>query len=160
MDEDGFRNYLFKGGISDSAANRCLRFVSEFEVYLQDGEQSKCLDDAQDEDLVAFVKMLDEDSKTKAKGYLWSLRYYYEFTSNVDLVNLAARMREERIDRKPIPLKEFRGVDPGYVKNLAEAGIKNVDQMLNAGATPKERIYPKQLTFPNLLFWNLSNWLI
>jgi hypothetical protein len=41
--------------------------------------------------------------------------------------------------RNPFKLKEFRGVDAGQIKNLIALGIKNADQMLNAGRTKKQR---------------------
>lgn len=139
MDEVGFRNYLKKGGRSTSAVNRCLRFVSEFENFLSEIKTGKHLDDAQGEDLVDFVMVLDARSKTKSKGYLWAIRYYYGYTDNEDMHILASRLREERIERKPFPLKNFRGVNAFYVNLLAEAGIKNVNQMLAAGGTKNER---------------------
>jgi hypothetical protein len=139
MDENGFRNYLIKGGRSTSAVNRCLGFLLEFEEYLQQNKLEKSLDDAQSDDLVEFVVMLDASSKTKAKKYLWAIRYYCDFTSNDELRDLAARLRAERIDSKPFPIKGFRSVDPRYVEKLAEVGIKNVNQMLAAGGTLKAR---------------------
>ena len=71
MDEDGFRDYLKKGGCSTSAVNRCLRFVAEFEDLLFMKETRRHLDEALGEDLVDFVFVLDAKSKTKSKGYLW-----------------------------------------------------------------------------------------
>jgi len=135
MDEEGFRKYLIKGGRSISAVNRCITFVAEFEDFLLGNQIGKGLEDAQGEDLIAFVLMLDASSKTKAKKYLWAIRYYYDFKGNGEIRDLAARMREERIDRKPFPLKEFRELDPEYIEKLTEKDINNVDQMLAAGWT-------------------------
>lgn len=64
MDEAGFRNYLKKGGRSTSSENRCIRFVSKFEDFLIKERQGKNLETADCEDLVAFVLMVEEDSKT------------------------------------------------------------------------------------------------
>ena len=139
MDEDRFSNYLIKGGRSTTAVNRCLTYVAEFEDFLKESNQGKTLDEAQGEDLVDYVLMLDASSNAKAKKHLWAIRYYYDYALNAELRDLTASLREERIDRKPFPLKEFRGVDPGYIEKLAIAGIENVVQMLAAGETLKDR---------------------
>ena len=79
------------------------------------------------------------DRSKQAKKHSWAIRYYYKFTSNDDMSDLAARLREERIERKPFPLREFRGVDKAEVALLAEVGIRNIDQMLNEGSTAEKR---------------------
>ncbi len=139
MDRDGFRGYLVKGGRSTSAINRCLRYVSDFEDFLLLQKVGKNLENARSEDLVEFVIMLDSEQKSKSKGYLWAIWYYCDFTSNIELRDCSSKLREERIERKPFPLKDFLGVDPRYVQLLAKAGIKNVSQMLSAGGQKKNR---------------------
>lgn len=139
MDKEGFRVYLKKGGRSPNAINRCLRFVSDFEDYLDEFKNGKKLADVIDQDLMDFVSMLDNESKTKAKGYLWAIRYYYDYISNDEIRDLAIRLRAQRIDRSPFSLNNFRGVNQNYVNILAGVGIKNVNQMLNSAATDEER---------------------
>jgi predicted flap endonuclease-1-like 5' DNA nuclease len=139
MDKEGFGLYLKKGGRSPSAVNRCMKFVSEFEDFLQNSRNGTQLEYVQADDLIEYVMMLDSVSKTKAKGYLWAIRYYYDFNSNEEIRDLAGILREERINRKPFSLKDFRGVDPVYVNTLAENGIRNIDQMLEAGGTLNDR---------------------
>jgi len=78
MDKEGFSVYLKKGGRSPSAVDRCARFVSEFEVFLSEKRNGKQLAEVTDQDLVNYVSVLDKDSKTNAKGYLWAIRYYYD----------------------------------------------------------------------------------
>jgi predicted flap endonuclease-1-like 5' DNA nuclease len=135
MDEDGFRRFLIRGGRSTSAVNRCIIFMSEFEDFLLENQNGVSLEEAQGEDLLAFISTMDASSKTKAKKYLWAIRYYYDFIANVQMRDLASNLREERMERNPLLLKEFRGVDPEYIQKLAENGIKNVDQILAAGGT-------------------------
>ena len=139
MDKEGFSVYLKRGGRSPSAINRCLKFVSEFEDYLHEFKNGKKLADVIDQDLMDFVSMLDNESKTKAKGYLWAIRYYYDFISNDEIRDLAVRLRSQRIDKIPFPLNNFRGVNQDYVNYLAGVGIKNVNQMLKSAATNEER---------------------
>jgi predicted flap endonuclease-1-like 5' DNA nuclease len=139
MDKEGFGLYLEKGGASPSAVNRCMIFVSEFENFLQDSRNGTQIEDVQADDLIEFVMMLDSVSKTKTKGYLWAIRYYYDYISNKQIRDLVSILREERIKRKPYSLKDFIGVDPIYINKLSENGIRNIDQMLEAGATLNDR---------------------
>lgn len=139
MDREGFRVYLQKGGRSPSATHRCLKFVSEFEDNLREYKDGKMLTEATDQDLLDFALKLDANSKTKAKGYLWAIRYYYDYVSDDDMKAYAGRLREQRIVRSPFSLKKFRGVNQDYVHTLADAGIYNINQMLNESAVPKQR---------------------
>ncbi len=91
------------------------------------------------EDLEGFVEWIEKKPKTSAKTYLWALRYYYEYASNELMCNVASELRQRRIKRVPFALKRFRGVDPEYLKKLATAGIRNVEQMLEAGRTRNGR---------------------
>jgi len=116
-----------------------MKFVSEFEIFLQDSRNKAQLEDVQADDLIEFVMMVNSVSKTKTKGYLWAIRYYYDYISIEEIRDLASILREERIKRKPFSLKDFRGVDPIYINKLAENGIRNIDQMLEAGATLNDR---------------------
>jgi hypothetical protein len=140
MDEKGFRLYLEKSGRSASAVNRCIRLVSDFENYLHASKQGTLLEDVKGEDLTDFVLRLDGESKTKAKGYLWAIRYYYDFRSNAEIRELAGMLRSERIERSPFALKKLRGVNSDYIDMLEDSGVNNVDQMLAAGATSNDRV--------------------
>ena len=46
--------------------------------------------------------------------------------------HLAGVLREERIERTPYPLANFRGVDTAHAAALAAGGIKHVQHMLAA----------------------------
>lgn len=137
MEED-FREFLNRGGRSESAAARVIRYVEEFRDYLRD-HHDRGLDEAQPEDLEAFVAAVERRPKASAKGHLWGIRYYYEYASNEDMQKLAGALREERIERRPFSLSGFRGVDPETVERLGTAGIRNVKQMLDAGKTRRDR---------------------
>jgi hypothetical protein len=139
MDEERFGSYLKRGGRSPSAVGRCVRHIREFERYLGEEKNGLALDEAGEADLEEFVAWIERDAKRSAKSHLWALGYYFEFTENVDLNRLAGVLREQRIKRRPLSLARFQGVPPERIERLAEAGIKNVDQMLQAGQNASAR---------------------
>jgi len=53
--------------------------------------------------------------------------------------DFAGLMKEERLDRKPFPLRGFRGVDRDHVETLATFGIRNTYHILQAEATGIDR---------------------
>ena len=67
---------------------------------------------------------------------------YYKSLGNLTLARQASEIREGMIEerRKSFPLRDFRGVDPGDIERLESAGIRNVQQMLEAGSTPEARL--------------------
>jgi predicted flap endonuclease-1-like 5' DNA nuclease len=135
MDEEGFGEFLRKGGRSQSAVKRCILYVREFETYIRNHKGSKKLGEASPENLEDFVEWIEKEPKTSAKTHLWALSYYYEYTSDEAMRKLANELRGQRIRKKPFDLKGFRGVNPKHVDKLASTGIRNVKQMLKAGKT-------------------------
>jgi len=135
---DEFFRFLRRDGRTESVAKRVIRLVGAFERYLV--EQRNCdLDSAGAKDLEAYVAWVEEQPKKSAKGPLWAIIYYYEFTENEELRQLVCILRTERIERRPFSLKDFRGLDPGHVERLAAVGIRDVKQMLAAGRTTGQR---------------------
>lgn len=139
MDEEAFRKFLRRGGRSQSAIKRCISCMREFERYLREHQGGKELEDAIPEDLNDFAEWIEKKPKTSAKTQLWALRYYYKYTSNEALCNVASELRQRRIKRVPFALKGFHGVNHEYVEKLAATGIRNVEQMLEAGRTRNGR---------------------
>lgn len=139
MNEDAFRAYLGKGGRSKSVVEKCIRAMQQFAGYLQEQRGGLRLDEATAEDLEGFVAWAERAPKASAKGQLWALRYYYQFTSNKEMEHLASHLRQERIETKPAALKDFPGVDPEHLAALAEAGIRLAGHMIAAGRTPEVR---------------------
>jgi hypothetical protein len=139
VNEEGFRKFLKRGGRSPSAVKLATAYVTEFEQYLQEQRGRKGLDEACPEDLEAFVSWFEEERNESAKLYLWGIRYYYEYTSNKEMHERARELRGKRIEQASFALKEFRGVSPEHVKKLANIGIRNVKQMLEAGRTRDKR---------------------
>ena len=139
LNAESFRKFLKHGGRAESAAKRVIAQVSEYEQYLQEKRGCKKLDNAKPEDLEAFVSFIEEKRKDSSKKYLHSIRYYYDYTKNEKLRNLAGKLRKQKITQKPFPLKDFRGVNPTHIEKLAALGIRNAEEMLQAGRTRKQR---------------------
>jgi putative heme iron utilization protein len=144
--EEEFRDFLKKGGRSQSATNRAVRYTKEFEAFLSEQCNGKSLEEVEPEDLDNFVNWLESEPKASAKGHLWGLRYYFEFTSKEEMRGLAGVLREQRIQRTPFLLRDFRGANPKHIEKLAAAGIKNINQMLKRGSTPQDREGLAELT--------------
>lgn len=137
MDEEGFRKFLKRSGRSQSAAEGAVTRTKEFEQYLQ--ERGKSLDKAAAEDLRDFVAWIEKKPKTSVKMHLWGICYYYLYTSREEMSTTAHELRQQRIKRKPFALKDFRGVNPEYVRKLAAVKITQVEQMVKAGRTRSSR---------------------
>ena len=97
------------------------------------------LDQAEPEDLEAFVAWIEREPKSSAQTHLWAIRYYYQYRPDEEMEQLAGLLRAERIVRKPFALKDFVGVEQDHAEKLAAAGIQNVEQMLKAGRTAADR---------------------
>jgi hypothetical protein len=136
---EAFGKFLKRGGRSQSAAKRVIVQVTEYERYLREKKGCKELDKASPEDLKAFVSFVEEKKKGSAKKYLHSIRYYYDYTSNKELCNLARMLRKQRITQAPFPLKDFRGINSVHIEKLASLRIRNVKDMIEAGRTRKAR---------------------
>lgn len=139
MDEQALRVFLRKAGRSESVAEKCIRVTQQFAVYLQEHRGGRQFEAADAEDLDAFVGWIERVPKASAKNHLHALRYYFQFAGKADLERLAGRLRAERIETRPAPLKEFPGVEPGHLESLAAAGIRDAGQMVVAGRTPEDR---------------------
>lgn len=139
MDESEFRKYLKRGGRSDSAIERCIRQVSDYQAYLDENYPGLNVDGSTPEMLESYVSWVESEPKASAKNHLWALRYYFDFIDKEELKLLAGELRQERIQRKPFQIKNFRGVNPVYIAKLDTEGIQNIDQMLEAGRTPELR---------------------
>lgn len=139
MSNNDFELYLKRGGRSPSAIKRCIKYIIGFEEYLDRYRDGKKLANVEDQDLIDFVDWIERESDSGAKGYLWAIRYYYDFISNEEIIFLASKMREMRIESTPFSIRGFRDVNPDYVDTLAKKGIKNVNQMVEAGLSESDR---------------------
>lgn len=134
-DQQAFATFLKRGGRSESAIERCLLMVDSYRRFLADACRGKGLRETSLEDLLAFVDWIEQDREGAAKTHLWALRYYYQFIKDEEMARQAGVLREQRIKRAPFLLSRFRGVHPEHAEALASTGIRDVKQMLKAGAT-------------------------
>ncbi|MFX1565386.1 MAG: DUF4332 domain-containing protein [Promethearchaeota archaeon] len=141
MNEEAFRKFLKQGGRTPHTVDNIVKIVRRYEAYLQKFAEGKGIDEARHEDVEAYVEWFENEEETSAKGQLWGIRYYYRFTGNRALARRVAELREERTakTRKSFFLRDFRGVDSKSVAQLEAAGIRDVKQMLESGATPAKR---------------------
>ena len=139
MDEKGFRRFMKRNRRSQSATDRAVKFIKEFERFLQGRKGGKALDQSGPEDLLDFSSWGETNLKRSVRLYLWGIRHYYKFVSNEEMYRLAGQLREERIKKRVFPLWSFQGVKNEYIKKLDAVGIKNVEQMLKVGLTKNGR---------------------
>ncbi len=142
VDEEAFRQFLKRGGRKPHVVERILRLVHSYEAYLHKYADGKTLDDAAPEDISTYVTWFEEDQETAAKGQLWAIHYYYRYIGNKIMANRVAELRKTLTQktRKEFRLRDFRGVNVGYVAKLEAAGIRDVQQMRTRGATPSQRV--------------------
>jgi hypothetical protein len=139
VDPEEFAVFLRRGGRSASAIERCLRLVSSFENYLNSSRKGTDLDGIGTDEMIEYIHSMDDESKSRSKATLWALNYYYQFSGNTEMSELAGLLREERMDRKPFALKDFRGVEQDDMEKLGNIGIWNVNHLLKAGGKREDR---------------------
>ena len=139
MDEKAFAAFLKKKGKKTNVIERNIRLVNTFSGYLKK-KFNKSLVDCSPDDIKQYIAALEAQKKSP-KGPLYVLMNYFKFTGNKELLKCAATLRQTRTEksRSVFLLKNFMDVDQEYVNVLANAGIKNVDDMLKAGNTKAKR---------------------
>ncbi|MFX0097701.1 MAG: DUF4332 domain-containing protein [Candidatus Hodarchaeota archaeon] len=139
MNEKGFRTFMKRNRRSQSATDRVVKFIKEFERFLQGHKGGKIVDQSSPEDLIDFSSWGKDNLKHPVRLYLWGIRHYYKYVSNDEMYNLAGELREKRIKKRVFPLWSFRGAKPEYIKKLEAEGIRNVEQILEVGRTKNGR---------------------
>jgi len=71
MNEDDFRTFLKKQRRSEGTIAQCIRLSVEFKVYLNKYHNGTALNEAQPEDLLAFISWMKEQRKS-VNSYLWA----------------------------------------------------------------------------------------
>ena len=140
MDEEEFRKYLKRKGKKSNVIDRNILTVKAFGDFLV-SVRNNYLDTVSTADICAYIEMIEKEKKSSAKGHLYVLMNYFTFLGNNDLLTFTTQLREKRTKetRRVFPLKEFYQINQDHVSKLSSIGIKNVDQMLEAGKTIKQR---------------------
>ncbi|MBU7026407.1 MAG: hypothetical protein HXS48_05650 [Theionarchaea archaeon] len=109
MDEEGFKKFLKRGGRSQSALERALSYVREFEQFLQE-YRNVTLEEVTPEDLEAFVEWIEEKPGISAyQNYLDS-----PYEGIIPVI-------KPRADLKDKTLKKLKGY-----QHLYYGGIRNI----------------------------------
>jgi hypothetical protein len=140
MTDVEFYNYLKKTGRKPHVIERYQRFLSDFEDFLQIEKTIQSAKDADINDLRDFAEFFEQKEKRSSRTALYALMHYYKATSNKRMAMYAQELREPKKAKKlPFSLKQMLGVEPQYVKKLANIGIKTANQMIEAGTTQSQR---------------------
>ncbi|MFX1343335.1 MAG: DUF4332 domain-containing protein [Promethearchaeota archaeon] len=141
MDEEGFRQFLKRGGRKPHTVDNVVKIVRSFEAYLDKFAEGKAIEQTTPDDLATYVEWFEQEEEKSAKGQLWAIRYYYRFINNKPMVMQSSKFREERTakTRTFFKLRDFLGIDTTYVEKLEAFGIRDVDQMRTRGRTPDQR---------------------
>jgi hypothetical protein len=134
---DEFQKYLKRRGKKDHVVEGLILNVNKFEDYLRT-ELGRDLQSARPEDIESFALRMDEGKKGSGKKIVRGIGLYYAMTGNEAMRSTANGIREEAIDesRRAFPLRDFRGIDERTIELLESAGIKDAQQMIEAGKTP------------------------
>lgn len=140
MDRQGFEKYLKKFGKKPHVVNGLIKQVEQFEEYLG-FEKGKGLEAVNSSDLVDYVASLEAGKPGLARIKVRGVALYYQFTGDQSLASVASGIREKGIakTRKVFKLKDFRGINPKDTSKLEALGIRDVQQILEAGKTPQAR---------------------
>ncbi len=149
MDEKAFAAFLKKKGKKADVVERNIRTVNNVADFMK-REFHKQFEDISPDDIKQYVSALEAQKKSP-KGPLYVLMNYFKFTDDKELLKCAASLRQTRTkkSRSVFLLKNFMDVNQECVQALANAGIKNVDDMLKAGNTKiKRKKLSRKLNIP------------
>jgi len=137
MDRLGFSRALAKSGKKEHVIAELVNQVQLFENFLTN-KQSVSLENASALDILEYAESMN---LAASKNNLRAIALYYHFLGNIPLAQTASRLREQRIagTRKAPNLGEFRGGDPEAINRLKMYGIRDAEQMLQAGSNPAHR---------------------
>jgi hypothetical protein len=136
---EGFRKHLKQKGKKDHVVEDLIKRWTVFENFLLQ-ERRSSVADSTEADILAFLEKT-KSNESNINNNLRAIGLYYRFISRLDLSAYASDLRQQRISsaKKPFPLKDFKGVNRNFIKTLADNGIVNANEMLEAGKTPASR---------------------
>jgi len=139
MNETEFRLFLKRNKRKETAIEQILGYIGQYELFFQEHYPNKTIAQSTSENLESFVSWVESETGESASKPLWAVRYYFDFIENQELSDLAGDLRAERVKRKPFQFRKFRGVHPAHVAALEGLYLENIDQLLDAGRTPRLR---------------------
>ncbi|MFX1538638.1 MAG: DUF4332 domain-containing protein, partial [Promethearchaeota archaeon] len=141
MDKEEYTKFLKRMGKKPHVIEQFLEMLEDYEAFLMEHREVKTIEASTTEDLEAYVEWYERTTSKKANRILWGLLDLFEFLSREDLLKLGRDLREARTKktRAVFKLKDYVGINQSYVKQLADIGIKDIQQMLEAGKTKKLR---------------------
>jgi hypothetical protein len=144
MDQEGFRQFMQKQRRSPGTMESCMGFTQVFEEYLNTHFDGMELNEAQPEHLDAFLAW-GEGKFSSMNSHLWAISRYYEYAGNDQMRRYANQIRSQKIEKRrakrpSLLLSEIEGIKQEYIAVLANAGITNVKQPLEAGQTYNARL--------------------
>lgn len=140
LDEIGFERYLKKTGRKPNVITRYTRLVKVFERFLVENKKVQQVSKASQSDLVEFVQFYEKTMQKSAKTILYALIHYYKSLSLLQMSSKAQELRAPRkTKRGPFPINQLLGFNKNHIDILIKHGIKNVDQMREAGKTKSLR---------------------
>lgn len=85
-----------------------------------------------------FASVWCKKNKLNSYLYFWGIQYYYLFKGNKEMY-LTANELKEWIQLKKYKLKDFDGVNLGYIQLLQKIKIRTAADMLEQGKNPSGR---------------------
>jgi len=144
MDEVGFRKFMKKQRRSQGTMDSCVNFTQVFEEYLNAHFDQTDLNEAQPEQLDAFLAW-GRGKFSSMNSHIWAISRYYEYTGNDIMRRYANQIRSQKIEnrrskRPSLLLKEIEGIKSEHIGALERIGISNITQLINAGKTHNSRL--------------------
>jgi hypothetical protein len=144
MDEEAFRQFMKKQRRSEGTMESCVNFTQVFEEYLSIHFDRMELNQAQPEQLDAFLAW-GKGEFSSMNSHLWAISRYYEYAGNDTMRRYANQIRSQKIEKRrskrpSLLLKGIEGVKSEYIDVLENIGITNVQQLLKAGKTRNSRL--------------------
>jgi predicted flap endonuclease-1-like 5' DNA nuclease len=134
-----FRKFLRKKGKKSHVVDDLVKRCDVFEDFLRKRKKSH-VDEADKEDVLAFFDAM-KDEKSGVGNYLRAISLYFKFRQKSESSTLASNLRRQKIasTRNAFEIRNFKGINPEYATRLTAAGIKDAEQMLEAGKTRTDR---------------------
>lgn len=129
MNEVAFHGFLKKGGRSEVAIKRCIKFSNKLLQFLCDNSLGS-VEQMDEEILQYYIQELESDPTYSANTDLWALIYLFDFLNIEHLKIKAKELREQRIKQTPFKLKDMMCINQGDIGRLAKLDINTSTQLL------------------------------